>query len=227
MIKIEWQKTSDGLYKKFNFKSFQVALEFINKISADPLGVEHNSRIIINGPSVEILIKTEEDNPKPNLDTQIGILIDKIFNESFSQQPPMTKIGQDEIKIFCDGGSRGNPGPSASGFVIYDPNDQILEEGGEYLGITTNNQAEYRAVLLAIRSASAYEPKKITFFLDSLLVVNQMKGIFKVKNKELWPIHNSISESIKNLKCPVIFNHVLREYNKKADSIVNEILDNN
>ncbi len=135
-----------------------------------------------------------------------------------------TTIEQGLLKIFTDGGSRGNPGPSASGYVIMNDKDEIIEEGGEYLGITTNNQAEYQAVKLALQSAMKYKPRKVQFYIDSLLVVNQMKGIYKIKNRDLWPIHSDIKSLAEELP-DVTFTHVRRELNKLADAKVNEVLD--
>lgn len=129
-----------------------------------------------------------------------------------------------EAKIFADGGSRGNPGPSASGFVILDMNDQVVVKKGSYLGVTTNNQAEYQAVKLALEEAQRLGLRIVHVHLDSLLVVNQMSGIYKVRNRDLWPIHAAIKEAIKQFK-KVSFTHVPRELNKLADSAVNETLD--
>ena len=134
------------------------------------------------------------------------------------------KTTSGEIHIFTDGGSRGNPGPSASGYVLMTPDEEIIEEGGEYLGITTNNQAEYQAVKLALEAVAKYEPKKVRFFIDSLLVVNQMKGTYKIRNRDLWPIHQNIKDLAKNYD-EVTFTHVRREFNKLADAKVNEVLD--
>ncbi len=126
--------------------------------------------------------------------------------------------------IYCDGGSRGNPGPSASGFVILDENEQLIEEGGAYLGITTNNQAEYHAVRLALEAALKHNIEQIQFRLDSMLVVNQMVGLYKIKSRDLWPIHERIKALIQHFKY-VKFTHVRREFNKEADAMVNKILD--
>lgn len=130
----------------------------------------------------------------------------------------------EKLIIFCDGGSRGNPGPSASGFVILNNEQEVIEEGGEYIGITTNNQAEYFAVKLALLAARSYHPELIVFKLDSLLVVNQLKGDYKVRNKDLWPIHDAIKQLLTEFKL-VTFEHVPREQNTLADGKVNEILD--
>lgn len=130
----------------------------------------------------------------------------------------------DEIKIFTDGGSRGNPGPSASGYVIMTTNEEIIDEGGEYLGITTNNQAEYQAVKLGLQNAVKFKPDIIHFFIDSELVVKQMNGEYKIKNRDLWPIHSDIKKLAQQFK-EVTFTHVRRENNKLADAQVNKILD--
>lgn len=129
-----------------------------------------------------------------------------------------------EIKIFTDGGSRGNPGPSAAAFVILDMQDSVVKTDGEYLGITTNNQAEYQAVRRALEAASQMRCSTAHVFMDSLLVVNQMNGIFKIRNRDLWPIHQEIIELAKKFK-KVTYTHVPREMNKLADQKVNDILD--
>ncbi len=126
--------------------------------------------------------------------------------------------------LHTDGGSRGNPGPSASGFVILDLNDELIEEGGKYLGITTNNQAEYQAVVLGLERCQKLNIRGVHVYMDSLLVVNQMTGIFKIKNRDLLPIYYSIKNLSNNFEF-VKFTHVPRELNKLADAMVNKILD--
>lgn len=134
------------------------------------------------------------------------------------------KTTKDDAIIHSDGGSRGNPGPSAAGFIIMDSNEHIVAEGGAYLGITTNNQAEYQAVYLALQKAAEMSIKNIDFRLDSDLVVKQMNGVYKVKNRDLWPIHERIKGLVKDFE-KVTFTHVRREFNHLADGMVNKILD--
>lgn len=128
------------------------------------------------------------------------------------------------ITIFSDGGSRGNPGPSAAGFVALDGSQQVIAQGGEYLGITTNNQAEYHGVRLGLEEAIKLGFKRVDLKIDSMLVVNQMKGFYKIKNRELWPIHERIRELMTQFDT-VTFTHVLREFNQLADGMVNKTLD--
>lgn len=126
--------------------------------------------------------------------------------------------------LFTDGGSRGNPGPSAAGYVIYTADGTQVEDGNEFLGITTNNVAEYHGLLLGLNRVAELGYKTVECKIDSMLVVNQMKGIYKIKNRELWPVHERIRilmDSFEN----VIFTHVTRNFNQKADSMVNKALD--
>jgi len=129
-----------------------------------------------------------------------------------------------QLIIYADGGSRGNPGQSGTGFVIYDEEMKEMDRGGEYIGVTTNNQAEYLAVKHALQAAQKLEPTEINFFLDSMLVVNQMKGLYKIKNRDLWPVHQQIKDLSEGIK--LSYTHVKRDKNEAADAIVNEVLDN-
>jgi ribonuclease HI len=129
-----------------------------------------------------------------------------------------------EVKLYCDGGSRGNPGPSASGYVLMDSAGKVVVKKGLYLGITTNNQAEYQALKLGLDEAKRVGARDVHVFMDSLLVVNQMLGIFKVKNRDLWPIHDAVRQQVPHFR-HISFTHVPRELNKLADAAVNEALD--
>lgn len=128
------------------------------------------------------------------------------------------------IILYADGGSRGNPGPSACGYVLIGDDNQVLVDKGVYLGITTNNQAEYQGLKSGLQEALAMGAREVAVRLDSLLVINQMKGIFKVKNRDLWPIHDAITQLVKQFD-KVSFTHVPRELNKLADAAVNRALD--
>ena len=140
------------------------------------------------------------------------------------EQVDVESASSSSITVFSDGGSRGNPGPSAAGFVIVNGRQEVIAEGGEYLGITTNNQAEYPGVRLGLERAKELGYKNIDFKVDSMVVVNQMNGTYKIKNRELWPIHERIRELIKDFD-RVSFTHVNRQFNQLADSAVNKVLN--
>lgn len=126
--------------------------------------------------------------------------------------------------IHTDGGSRGNPGPSAAGYVMIDADNNMISEGGAFLGITTNNVAEYQAVYLALERAQELGIRTVDFRLDSQLVTNQMNGLYKIKNADLIPINKRIRELAAQFD-RVSFTHVRREFNQLADGVVNKILD--
>lgn len=127
-------------------------------------------------------------------------------------------------RLYCDGGSRGNPGPSAGGYVILDPESNVVKSNGKYLGITTNNQAEYHSLKGGLEMALQLGVRELEVYMDSLLVINQMKGIFKIKNRDLWPIHDAVTKLVSKFQ-KVNFTHVPRELNRLADQVVNETLD--
>lgn len=129
-----------------------------------------------------------------------------------------------EVKLYTDGGSRGNPGPSASGYAIFTMGNELVVKKGTYLGITTNNQAEYQALKSGLEEAARMHVRTVHVYMDSMLVVNQMLGIFKVKNRDLWPIHAAIKEIAAGFN-KVTYTHVPRNLNKIADAAVNETLD--
>lgn len=131
--------------------------------------------------------------------------------------------------VYTDGASRGNPGPSAAGFVLKDSAGILREKRGNYLGRQTNNSAEYQAVILALEKIKELiiNPKRaaLVFNLDSQLVVKQLSGEFKVRN----PFLANFVGKIKSLEASygsVEYTHIPRETNTEADRLVNEILDN-
>lgn len=135
------------------------------------------------------------------------------------------------FKIYTDGGSRGNPGSAASAAVIYDSAGKLRETCGKYLGIATNNVAEYTAVTLALEKLfaelgeSAAEAS-LNFYTDSNLVASQLSGSFRIKNAVLQKIALEIKNLEKKFR-QVSYQHVPREQNKEADREVNKILDLN
>lgn len=129
-----------------------------------------------------------------------------------------------KLTIYSDGGARGNPGPGGIGAVIYDEEGNKLAEVSEYLGECTNNQAEYRAILAAIQKAKEFKTKELDCYLDSELVVKQLKGEYKVKNAELAPLFVKVYNETLDFQ-KVNFHHVRREKNKEADKLANQAMD--
>lgn len=134
------------------------------------------------------------------------------------------------ISVFTDGGARGNPGQAGIGVFITDEKKSTLYSFGKAIGIATNNVAEYNAVIIALTWLSENKElikkhNKIHFFLDSLLLVSQINGIYKVKNQKLFELLSVVRIKELEITIPITYSHIPREQNKKADSLVNEALD--
>lgn len=130
------------------------------------------------------------------------------------------------LNIFTDGGSRGNPGPSACAYVIYDSHQHLIAENGFKLGLGTNNQAEYLGVYYAYQyliEHPQYLGATINFYLDSQLVVRQLSGQYKIKDLKLIEIFTKIKNFQKNYQA--FYFHIPREKNQPADALVNKTLD--
>lgn len=129
-----------------------------------------------------------------------------------------------KIIIYSDGGARGNPGPAAIGAVIYDAAGRELDRISKTIGETTNNQAEYKALIAALESAKNLGAESVVCHLDSELVVRQLQGKYKVREETLKPLIGEVLRLTGKFS-QIQFVHVPREKNKLADMLVNEALD--
>lgn len=129
-----------------------------------------------------------------------------------------------KLIIHTDGGARGNPGPAGAGATLADEGGRVLLRKKKYLGIATNNQAEYEAVILALEAARTLGADELAVHLDSQLVVEQLSGNYKVKNRELAKLYVRIHNMRDNFR-QITFQHVPREENKAADALANEAMD--
>jgi len=135
------------------------------------------------------------------------------------------KHGQGEkFVIYTDGGSRGNPGPAAAGYVVVDQADDVVVDGGRYLGVQDSLFAEYAGILLALDKARRMELKNIEIRSDSLSVVNQLNGLNKTTDPLIRPIYQRILSQKKRFNS-IRFIHIRRDFNNLADGIVNKLLD--
>ena len=128
------------------------------------------------------------------------------------------------VTIYTDGASRGNPGPAGLGYYVIDENGHEIKRGGEFIGFATSRVAEYYALKEGCEQAIELGYKSVRFVSDNLMMINQMNGIYVVKNRDLMPIYNDIQELLKQFEA-VAFVHVRREYNKEADEQANLAID--
>lgn len=130
-----------------------------------------------------------------------------------------------KLLVYTDGWARGNPGPAGVGVYITDPAGTPVERRYKYLGVATNNVAEYTGALLGITRAIDLGATEIELRMDSQLVVEQLSGNYKVKNAELKKIHTEIGQWILNWGGKISFIHIRREQNKEADRLSNVAMD--
>jgi ribonuclease HI len=127
-------------------------------------------------------------------------------------------------RLHCDGASRGNPGPAGAGVVLHDPQGHLQVNRGRYLGETTNNVAEYQALLLGLAEARRLGVKKLQVLADSELMVRQLNGRYRVKSPHLIPLWRQALESLQQFDAYTVA-HVPREENRLADAAANRAID--
>lgn len=131
------------------------------------------------------------------------------------------------VSIYTDGGSRGNPGPAAYGWVVYDQNKTIIQKQSKFLGVKTNNQAEYLGLLAALTwlKNNQHRFTSAHLYSDSQLLVKQIENHYKVKSKNIKPLFSTAQKLIDQISLPIKFFHLLRHQNKLADQLANQAMD--
>lgn len=207
------------IHKSYEFKDFAESMRFVRKVADLAEVANHHPKIQIDYNKVELWFVTHSAGKVTAKDTNLAEQVDNLVKD---REP--TGDLPTEVKFYGDGGSRGNPGPAAAGFVLMDMNDTVLEEGGEFMGITTNNQAEYHSLEMGLERALEAGVKKIHVFMDSQLAIRQISGQYKVRSPDLLPRYKNVKSLLAKFEEATCM-HVPRELNKLADGEVNRILD--
>lgn len=129
-----------------------------------------------------------------------------------------------KVVIKVDGAARGNPGPAAIGAVIKDERGRLITQISRCLGITTNNQAEYRAIITALEEALKLGATQVALYSDSELAVRQISGQYRVKNTALKPLYQQVKQ-LQNSLAGFTIAYIPREQNREADKLTNMALD--
>ena len=190
-------------------------------------GVEFNDDVVnITTDKFNGYKWVDENVVKSTAIDEASLMILDIVNSRKNNVVKNTKYRGDDglATIFTDGGSRGNPGPSGLGYYILGANGELLKKGGEFLGFSTSRVAEYYGLKEGIEQAIDLGLKSAHFKSDSLMLVNQMNGVYRVKNKDLMPIYDDIWKLLEKLDV-YSFEHVPRDNNREADSEVNRAID--
>ena len=132
----------------------------------------------------------------------------------------------DAATIYTDGGSRGNPGPSGIGYYIVGADGREIKRGGEFLGMSNSRLAEYYGLKEGLEQAIELGLKRVNFMSDSLMMVNQLNGVYQVKNLDLMQVYSDVLGLLSKLDS-YSFTHIPREQNKEADAEVNRVIDEN
>jgi ribonuclease HI len=133
-------------------------------------------------------------------------------------------LAVDRVVLYVDGGARGNPGPSGIGVVLTDTEGNELARANDYIGVATNNAAEYRALLLGLQQAHALGAREVEIVNDSQLIARQVAGDYKVRSADLRPLHERAVDALRRFERWSI-RSVPREENELADTLVNEAID--
>jgi ribonuclease HI len=133
------------------------------------------------------------------------------------------------ISVFTDGGSRGNPGISGFGVVIYDEQRHIIDQISKFVGVKTNNEAEYLAFIESLYWIESHLQSlnitEIEFYSDSQLLIRQIQGLYKVKAPNIKPLHSTVMSMLAKINLPCHYNDILRESNGLADELANQAMD--
>lgn len=187
--------------------------------------------LILKYLDTEKLIKENPSITRKMIDTLfLEILKTKKTKEAVDTCLPHRDIpqrglkGLDELIIHTDGASRGNPGKAGIGVAIFDEKYQLVEEACRFIGESTNNVAEYQAMILAAQKAIAYHAKKVNFKTDSELLVRQLNGVYRVKSPNILSLYNELTKLLNKIPAWKI-HHVRREENVIADALANRGID--
>jgi len=151
--------------------------------------------------------------------------LQKLFQEAAGHYRHQQESQQQGFwRLYCDGASRGNPGPAGAGAVLYDPRGELAAQQEEYLGQATNNVAEYRALLLGLKLARDLQVPRLRILADSQLLVRQLTGRYRVKSPHLFPLWQQARKELQNFEACAIA-QVPRAENQEADALANRAID--
>lgn len=167
--------------------------------------------------------RTMEGFPSLTCDKLKSLLLEA--SSQFKEAPSKTLPKIDNLTFYIDGASRGNPGKAAIGVVVMNGSGHVIDGLKRYIGETTNNMAEYQALIEALTEGKRLGGKSVRVFSDSELMVRQINGVYKVKDSKLLDLYKEAKSLISGFSDFKI-DHITRDKNSEADSLANEALDN-
>ena len=212
------QVTSVKLKDVVTFTGLASASRLGNLYIVYEIDLDETTKIVTSGRYTAYKYVNEKELPSLKLDEAT---ISVLEIEGSRTSPTKTdRAAMNGATVYVDGGSRGNPGPAGIGYYIVGEDGTVLKRGGEFIGFATSRIAEYYALKEGCEQAIELGLKRVRFVSDNLMMVNQMNGIFQVKNKDLLPIYQDIRKMLSKFEA-VAFVHVKRQMNSAADKEVN------
>lgn len=150
--------------------------------------------------------------------------VEQVLSDLGTAVPSGEELRAEAVVIYSDGASSGNPGPSGVGFVLTDESGAVLLEGAEYIGETTNNVAEYRALRAALDAAARLGARRVTIHADSELLVRQLNGQYKVKSSNIRPLYADVRQRLDRLE-EWTASHLPRDHNERADALARQAVE--
>lgn len=210
------------------FTDLRGASELANLYIVYEIGIDGDIVKITTGRYTDFRWTTENDSNTLVLDEASSSVLDIISQRDNTDVVKNTYHGggPNVATVYVDGGSRGNPGPSGVGYYIVAPDGMVLKRGGEFIGFSTSRMAEYYGLKEGVKQAIELGLKSVRFMSDSLMLVNQMNGVYAVKNRDLMPVYDDVWKLLGRLES-YSFEHLPRTKNKEADKEVNRAIDAN
>ena len=206
------------------FLAFSGASQMANLYIVYELSVKDTAKIKPNERYSAFKFLKKDEFSKIRLDEATGAVLE-LENEKIAETGANYRETVNGATVYVDGSSRGNPGPAGIGYCIVGENGEVLKRGGEFIGFATSRVAEYYALKEGIEQAKGLGLKSVRFIGDNLMMINQMNGIYKIKNRDLLPIYADIRKLVADNFEAVSFTHVKREQNSEADREANQAID--
>ncbi len=207
------------------FLAFAGSSQMANLYIVYELGISKNSKIKPNERYSAFKFLGKDEFSKVRMDEATSAVLDLENEKNNTASIENYRETVNGATIYIDGSSRGNPGPSGVGYQILSEDGKVIERGGEFIGFATSRVAEYYGLKLGVDKAIEKGLKRVRFIGDNLMMINQMNGIYKIKNRDLLPIYADIRKKVADNFEAVSFVHVKRDQNTEADREANLAID--
>ena len=217
------QTSSIKLMDVITFLSLEGSSQLGNLYIVYEINVQDSQRIVLGDEYTSYKFSSNVEQGGIRLNDSSLSVLEILYGRKESKRGNYREVAN-AATVFVDGCSRGNPGPAGIGYYVVADGGRVLKAGGEFIGFATSRVAEYYALKEGCEQAIELGLKSVRFASDNLMMVNQMNGIYKVKNKDIMPIYDDIQKLLDNFEA-CAFIHVKRDQNIEADEEANKAVD--